>query len=140
MWGVSFDPGGHQDVFALRSERIHQRERTAGDAWDDRNRVTRLQGRRFLLEITDVLFVHVDVHEISQPPVIRVEMPPKLVEPVDHVPEGLFDALRLDLYGVVIRGVLTKGRRDDDSDRRHGRVRFMTVLYLRFAPPVFASE
>src|SRR2546427_13048097 len=63
-------------------------------------------------------------------------MPPKLVELVDQVPKGLVDALRLDLHRVVIRGVLTKSRRDDDSHGHHGRIGFMTVLYLRFAPPL----
>jgi hypothetical protein len=67
-------------------------------------------------------------------------VPPKLVELVDQVAKGLFDAVGLDLDGIVIRGVLPKRRRDDDSDRRHGRIGFMTVLYLRFAPPLFVSE
>ncbi len=137
---VPLDFGRHQDIFALRSESVHQGERSAGDAWDNRNRVTRLEIRRILLQITDVLFVHVDVHEISQPPIICVQVTSELVELVDQVPKRLFDAVRLDLHGIVIRGVLTKRRRDDDSDRGHGRVGFMTVLYLRFAPPIFDPE
>src|SRR3989475_1685183 len=137
---VPLDFGRHQDVFALRSEPVHQGERTARDAWDNRNRVTGLQRRRILLQIADVFFVHVDVHEISELPVLCVQMTLELVELAYQVAERLFDAGRLDLDGIVIRGVLTEGCRDDDPDRWHRRIGFMSVLYLRFAPPLFISE
>src|SRR6058998_1343514 len=91
MSGVPFDFGRHQDIFALRSESVHERERTARDARDNRNRVTGLQRRRILLQIADVFFVHVDVHEISKPPVLCVQMTPELVELAYQVAERLFD-------------------------------------------------
>src|SRR2546428_3329779 len=136
MPGIAFDFRRHEDVFALRPEPIHQRKRTARDARDDRNRVSFLQGGRILLEIADVLLVDVDVHEIPQAAVVRIEMTSKLVEAVHEVSEGLFDAFGLDLHRIVVRRVLTESRRNDDPDRSHGRACSMTVLYLRFVPRV----
>src|SRR5467141_3164542 len=63
-------------------------------------------------------------------------MTSKLVEAVHEVPKGLVDAFGLDLHRIVVRRVLTKGRRNDDPDRSHGRTCSMTVLYLRFVPRV----
>src|SRR3989475_10217085 len=134
MPGIAFDFRRHEDVFALRPEPIHQRKRTARDARDDRNRVSFLQGGRILLEIADVLLVDVDVHEIPQSAVVRIESTSKLVKAVHEDSEGLFDAFGLDLHRIVVRRVLTAGRRNDDPDRSHGRACSMTVLYLRFVP------
>src|SRR5213594_3200252 len=134
--GIALDFRRHEHVFALRSQPIHQRKRTARDARDDRDRVAFLQGGRILLEVADVLLVDVDVHEVSQSAGVRVQMTPKLVEAVHEVAEGLFDAFGLDVHRIVVRRVLTKGRRNDDSDRSHGRTCSMTVLYLRFVPRV----
>src|SRR5213594_1134992 len=134
--GIALDFRRHEHVFALRSQPIHQRKRTARDARDDRNRVAFLQGGRILLEVADVLLVDVDVHEVSQSTVVRVQMTPKLVEAVHEVAEGLFDAFGFDVHRIVVRRVLTKGRRNDDPDRSHGRTCSMTVLYLRFVPRV----
>src|SRR5881409_441254 len=134
--GIAFDFRRHEDVLPLRSEPIHERKRTARDARDDRDRVAFLQGGRVLLEVADVLLVDVDVHEVSQSAGVRVQMTPKLVEAVHEVAEGLFDAFGLDVHRIVVRRVLTKGRRNDDSDRSHGRTCSMTVLYLRFVPRV----
>src|SRR3989454_2412632 len=134
--GIALDFRRHEHVLALRSQPIHQRKRTARDAGDDRDRVSLLQGGRILLEVADVLLVDVDVHEVPQSAVVRVQMTPKLVEAVHEVVEGLFDAFGLDVHRIVVRRVLTKGRRNDDPDRSHGRTCSMTVLYLRFVPRV----
>src|SRR5439155_46579 len=44
-------------------------------------------------------------------------------------------AIRIDLDGHVVCGVLTHGRWSDDSDGCHRRTGSMTVLYLRYVPP-----
>src|SRR5437667_369628 len=48
---------------------------------------------------------------------------------------GVRMSLRLDLDGIVVVGVLTQGRWNDDSDGCHRGTGSMTVLYLRFVPP-----
>src|SRR5439155_862338 len=71
----------------------------------------------------------------SKSTIIRVQMPPKLVEAPHEASERLFHALRFDLDGIVVCGVLTQGRWNDDSDGSHRRTGSMTELYLRFVPP-----
>src|SRR5437867_3215810 len=119
--GIALDFRRHEDVLALRSEPIHERKRTARDAGDDRDYVAFLQGGPIRLEVADVLLVDVNVHEIPQSAVVRVQMTSKLAEAVHEVSEGLFNALGLDLHRIVVRRVLTKGRGNDDPDRSHDR-------------------
>src|SRR2546428_11566029 len=88
MPGIALDFRRHEDVLALRGQPIHQRKRTASDARDDRDRVALLQGGRILLEAADVLLVDVDVHEVRQSAVVRVQMTPNLGEAVPRVVEG----------------------------------------------------
>src|SRR3989454_6181238 len=118
---VPLDFRGREDVLPLRDEAVHQGEGTARDARDNRDRVALVQRRRVLPEVADVVFVHVDVHEVPEVAIVGVEMSAEEVEAIDEVIEGLFDVLGLDLYRIPIADVLPERGGDDDLDRGHRR-------------------
>src|SRR2546426_732634 len=118
---VPLDFRGREDVLPLRDEAVHQGEGTARDARDNRDRVALVQRRRVLPEVADVVFVHVDVHEVPEVAIVGVEMSAEEVEAIDEVIEGLFDVLGLDLYRIPIADVLPERGGDDNLDRGHRR-------------------
>src|SRR5205807_3889789 len=55
--------------------RAHIRRRSARDARNDRDGVSRLDGRVALRQLPDVAIVHIHVHEAAQPAVVREQVP-----------------------------------------------------------------
>src|SRR3989304_8813497 len=94
---VALDFLGRGGALPPSREEVHRVEAAAGDARDDRDRVSVPQGRGLLLQVPDVLVVHVYVHEVPEAAVVVEEVPPQLAETADEPADGPPPVVRGDL-------------------------------------------
>ena len=84
------------------------------DGRHNRNTITVLYRRGFLLQIANVLVVKVDVDEGAQLAVIGIKMTAQVRMLGDQVGKGSADGAGLDLNGRLFASVLAQGRRNLD--------------------------
>lgn len=91
----------------------------AGDRRDDAHRIARLERRLILLQVADVLVVHVHVDEAPELALVREEVFPKPGELGGQAGEQLADGGAVKLDRIKFVGERAERRRDLDSDS-HG--------------------
>ena len=84
------------------------------DRWDDGNAVTVLERGRFLLHVTDVFIVEVDIHKGTQLAVVSVKVPAKIGMLRHHRVQRLTHGSGLHFHRRLLAHVLPQRRWDMD--------------------------
>src|SRR5579863_2550374 len=102
---------------------------TTGDRRHDADGVAVLGSRIFLVEETDVLVVHIDVHEAANFPLVRKEMLLQLGKRPGQVAERLAHRGRVTLDAGLLSGKLAKRRRNQNL---YGHTSVSSLLHSKF--------
>jgi hypothetical protein len=88
------------------------------DGRHNRNTITVLYRRGFLLQIANVFVVEVNIHEGTELPVVRIKMTAQVRMLGNEVGKGGADSASLNLYCRLLASVLAQGCRDLDLGHR----------------------
>ena len=89
--------------------------RAAGNGRDDADHVTVLERGALLLQVPDVIVVDVDVDEVAQLAIVAVQMSLQLAMLRRQRGQDVADGRTVRLDSILLSGVRTQGRRDQDS-------------------------
>ena len=85
---------------------------TTGNVRDDAQRVARLDGSLFTLQVPDVFVVQLHVDEVTQPAIVRIQVSSQPLVAVRQVRQQLANGAAADLNRLLLVGERAERRRD----------------------------